>query len=47
MIQPCVASTYTKVIETPLVVKNALSATPPILEPFLPTVKLFVANVFA
>jgi hypothetical protein len=46
-IQPCVASTYTKVTETPLVDKTALIADPPILEPFLPTVILLVANVFA
>jgi hypothetical protein len=45
-IQPCVASTYTKVTETPLVDKFALSATPPILEPFLSTVILFVAKVY-
>jgi hypothetical protein len=44
-IQPCVASTYTKVTEIPLVNKTASSATPLISEPFLPTVILFVAKV--
>ena len=44
---PFVASTKTKVTAIPSIDKVASVAAPPILEPFLPNVQLFVSNVFA
>ena len=42
---PCVASTYTKVLDSLFTSKVALSVPPSILDPFLAIVILFVAAV--